>query len=88
MKINEFFTPTKWKTIWSENLNLYHRSLFTTNTLKGTIILQIAKNKNNKFRCYVTNGDIRQSIEPLFLFNEYPHVKEILKQNGIKIDEF
>lgn len=87
MTWKKFFTPTKWKTVWSENLNLSKKTLFTTYVTRGTIVLQVAENKDNKFRCYITTGDMENDVDPLFLFNEYPQVKEILKNNGIKIDE-
>ena len=88
MKLSKFLTPPIWKTIWTQNIDCYKSSFGRSIETEGFIIVKVATNKNNRFKCYISDssGETTRSITDVFLFNKFPEVKQLLKENGIKFE--
>lgn len=84
--IKKFFTPYKWETIWTCNANAHATTGFGfvyVGKIGVKIILQVDEYKG-RYRCYMTEGTMRESVDINILVDVFPELIKILKINGIK----
>lgn len=85
VRIKKFFTPYKWETIWTSKADGWVTNFgIRQHKTELVCVVQIDRNKNT-FRSYMTNGTIEKECDINWLVANSDELKEILKNNGIKI---
>ena len=70
-KIKKFFTPTKWYKVHSEKCRMYKSIAFGLNIqiIDGVAVF-IVNEEETKIRAYITDGDIKQFLDPSVLIKQ------------------
>jgi hypothetical protein len=86
-RIKKIFTPKEWRIIFTGDVYGKLQNSITGKIISNERVKLIVKcSENHKIRCYVTNGlNINQNVGLDWVVAEYPEVKSILEENGIKI---
>jgi hypothetical protein len=85
--IKKFFTPYKWETIWTCNAKTHATTGFGfvyVGKIDVKIILQVDTYKD-QYRCYMTEGTVKQDVDVRLLLTQFPEIKESLSIYNIII---
>jgi len=85
-ELKHFFTPKKWKTIFRGDGSAERlRFGIPINRFNVAVILKVSTNKRkNSYKCYYTNGDMKQNLNIDMLIYDFPEVKPILDEYNIE----
>ena len=86
-KIKRFFTPPHWVTVWQSNCKAYVGNVFTGcgHKVDAITVIQIAINKTNRYRCYMTEGTMKTDVDIDFVTSQFPGLREELRDFGINV---
>ena len=84
-KLKKFFTPYKWETIFTCEATSKVRYLFSeVGEVDVVVVVQVDTYKGS-YRCYYTDGKVKQSMDIVYLAQTYPSLKDKLKEYNITI---
>ena len=86
-KIKHFFTPPHWVYVWKCSCKGFVSNFFTGcgHKVDAMIVIEIAINKTNRYRCYMTEGTMKTDVDIEFIFQHYPHLRYELIDFGINV---
>ena len=87
--IEDLFKITEWKTVFTCSCKAYHYIIFVgAHQIDAKVFLKVSTNLHTpNYKCYLSDGVNKQSLELETIIAEYPNVCEILKQYNIEYDK-
>lgn len=86
--IKELFERIEWKIVYSNTGKAYHSNMFIgTEIFDCRVVLKVSTNKKwQRYKCYFTNGAVKDDLPLKTLVENYPDAKFVLQDYNIEYE--